>query len=185
MGHKIRISPYAYISGALLLMVVPARWWIGAVLAAFFHELSHLGAIYLTGGRIIGISIGGLGAEMETMPMSRGREVLCALAGPLGSLLLAFGLPFFPEASLCASVQGIYNLLPVYPLDGGRIIRGLLPTPVCAGIEIFAVIMLLGLGIWCCFAADLGIIPMIPGFAVAIRAVKRKIPCKEPRIAVQ
>ena len=185
MGHKIRISPYAYISGVLLLMVVPARWWIGAVLAAFFHELSHLGAIYLTGGQVIGISIGGLGAKMETLPMSRGREVLCALAGPLGSLLVAFGLPFFPEASLCATVQGIYNILPVYPLDGGRILRALFPEAVCAGIEVFTFIMLLGLGIWCCFAADLGILPMIPGFAALIRTVNRKIPCKEPKTAVQ
>jgi stage IV sporulation protein FB len=155
------------------------------VLAALFHEISHFAAIYLTGGKVIGISIGGVGAKMETLPMSRGREVLCALAGPVGSLLLALGLPFLPEMALCALVQGLYNLIPVYPLDGGRILRCLLPSSVCAGIEVFAIILLLGCGIWCCFSFDLGIIPVIPGLAAAMRSVTRKIPCKESRIAVQ
>ena len=185
MGNNFRISPYACIAGALLLMVVPARWCLGAVLAAFFHELSHLGAIYLAGEQVICISIGGLGAKMETLPMSRGREALCALAGPVGSLLLAQGFSFFPEMALCALVQGLYNLIPVYPLDGGRILRCLLPSSVCTGIEVFAIILLMGSGIWCCFSFELGILPMIPGLTAAIRSVTRKIPCKESRIAVQ
>lgn len=185
MGNNFRISPYACIGGALLLMVVPAQWWLGAVLAALFHEISHFAAIYLTGGRVIGISIGVVGAKMEIMPMSRGREALCALAGPVGSLLLALGFSFFPEIALCALVQGLYNLIPVYPLDGGRILRCLLPSSVCAGIEVFAIILLMGSGIWCCFSFELGILPMIPGLTAAICSVKRKIPCKESRIAVQ
>lgn len=185
MGNKIRISPYVCIAGALLLMMVPARWWLGAMLAAFFHELSHLAAICLTGGQVIGISIGGVGAKMEIMPMSRGREALCALAGPVGSLLLALRFSFFPEMALCALVQGLYNLIPVYPLDGGRILRSLLSSSVCAGIEVFAIILLLGCGIWFSSFFELGILPMIPGLTAAMCLVKRKIPCKESRIAVQ
>ena len=83
MEHRILISPYAYISGALLLMLVPVRWWLGAMLAALYHELSHIVAILLTGGQVISISIGCMGAKIEVFPMSRGREALCALAGPL------------------------------------------------------------------------------------------------------
>ena len=122
---------------------------------------------------------------METMAMSRGREALCAAAGPLGSLILAFGLTGYPEASVCAAVHGIYNLLPIYPLDGGRILHSLLPEQVCRGIEVFSVVMLLGLGIWLCAAYSIGILPLIPGFAALIRLLGRKIPCKEPKQAVQ
>lgn len=122
---------------------------------------------------------------METMAMSRGREALCAAAGPLGSLILAFGLNGYPEASVCAAVHGIYNLLPIYPLDGGRILHCLLPEQVCRGIEVFSEVMLLGLGIWLCAAYSMGILPLIPGFAALIRLLERKIPCKEPKQAVQ
>ena len=185
MGRKIEISPLSCIAGAALLMFLPIRWLFGAFLAASVHELAHLAAIRLTGGQVTHISIGLAGAKIETMVMSRGREALCAAAGPLGSLMLAFGLTGYPEASVCAAVHGLYNLLPIYPLDGGRILHCLLPEQVCRGIEVFSVVMLLGLGIWLCEAYSIGILPLIPGFAALIWLLGRKIPCKEPKQAVQ
>ena len=162
-------------------MLLPIRWIFGAFLAASVHELAHLAAIRLTGGQVTHISIGLAGAKIETMTISRGREALCAAVGPLGSLILAFGLKGYPEASVCAAVHGIYNLLPIYPLDGGRILHCLLREQVCQGIEVFTVVMLMGLGIWLCTAYTMGILPLIPGFAVLIRLPGRKIPCKEPK----
>ena len=57
---------------------------------------------------------------MEVSELDAKGECLCALAGPLGSLILAF-LPFSTLA-LCGLVQGLFNLLPIMPLDGGRIL---------------------------------------------------------------
>ena len=185
MGHKIHLSANFCIAAAFALFLVPIRWCAGVFLAALVHELSHIGAIYLLGERILDIRIGILGAIIETQPMKQGREVLCAAFGPLGSLIFAAAFSFFPEAALCALVQGLYNLLPLYPLDGGRILHCLLPEAVCIGIEIFTLIMLLGLGIWLSLAFQLGFLSLIPCFSAAFRVFHRKISCKESNLAVQ
>lgn len=55
--------------------------------------------------------------------MSPGRELLCVLAGPAVSFSLLALARFFPRIAICGLVQGIYNLLPIYPLDGGKALR--------------------------------------------------------------
>ena len=167
------------IAAAFALFIVPIQWCAGAFLAAIVHELSHIAAIYLMGEEIFDIRISMFGSTIETHPVKKGREVVCAAFGPLGSLIFSSVFSFFPEAALCALVQGLYNLLPVYPLDGGRILHCLLPEAVCIGIEIFTLIMLLGLGIWLSAALRLGFLPLIPCFSAAFRVFQRKFSCKE------
>ena len=60
---------------------------------------------------------------MELGCLSPVRELLAAAAGPVGSLSLMLMGRFFPRLALCGLVQGLFNLLPIYPLDGGRILR--------------------------------------------------------------
>ena len=185
MGHKLYISGSFCIAAAFALFLVPIQWCAGAFLAALVHELSHIAAIYLLGERILDIRIAMFGSIIETKPMKQGREVVCAAFGPFGSVIFAAVFSFFPEAALCALVQGLFNLLPVYPLDGGRILHCLLPKAVYIGIEIFTLIMLLGLGIWLSAALRLGILPLIPCFSAVFRVYHRKISCKESNLAVQ
>lgn len=63
---------------------------------------------------------------METLPMSTGRELIAVLAGPAASLLLLSLVRVFPRVAICGLIQGIYNLLPIYPLDGGKALRCLM-----------------------------------------------------------
>ena len=168
-----------------MIVLLPMRWWLGAVFAAFVHELCHFLMIRITGYRIFRIEICSAGARMETMPMTRGREVLCAAAGPLGSLLLCVAASEYPEAAICAAAQGLYNLLPVFPLDGGRILRAIAPEAVRSGVELFTCIMVLGTGLWCTTLLDVGLLPLIPACSVVLQYIRRKFPCKETKHAVQ
>ena len=110
---------------AVLVLTVPLPWLLSAILAAIFHELCHLTALVLTGIPIFGVHIGLRGMSIQTGPMEPGLELLSAAAGPAGSLLLLLFLRQIPRIALCGTIQGIYNLLPVYPLDGGRILRSI------------------------------------------------------------
>jgi Zn-dependent protease/predicted transcriptional regulator len=127
-------------------------WVIGAVVAAAFllsalaHELGHALAarhVGLPGGPVIVYFFGG--AATSRLETTRPRdEVLVAVAGPLVSLIagaaimvlaligeLAANGPLYVigRVALVIGVMNLLlggvNLLPAFPLDGGRIVRGL------------------------------------------------------------
>lgn len=126
--RHIDILPGAdfFIFAALALLVLPLKWLIAAAFAAIFHECSHYLALRLCGVRIFGVNVGMGGAELETEAMSDTQELICALAGPAGSFLLFLMVRLFPELGICGGIQGMYNLLPLFPLDGGRAVRSIL-----------------------------------------------------------
>lgn len=123
---RVSVDPWAVVTGALLLMVVPLPWLGACVTAATFHEICHLAAAHFTGGNIEGIKIGITGAKIFLHFQNRKQETLTALAGPGGSFFLLTFFRIAPEIALCGVVQGLWNLLPLYPLDGGRALRCLL-----------------------------------------------------------
>lgn len=112
----------ACLTGVLLLLVLPLNWLSAAFFAALFHEACHIAVIRILNGKILGVEIGAGGAKISVDRMETHRELLCALAGPVGSFLLIGMYQLFPRLALCASIQGMFNLLPVYPLDGGRVL---------------------------------------------------------------
>ena len=77
------------------------------------------------------LSLTMVGAELSfsyRTPLSYGRDSLVALAGPGANLLLG-GLFFWQGRHLPAVLTlglGVFNLLPILPLDGGRVVYGLL-----------------------------------------------------------
>ena len=123
---KIQVSGGALLFWAALLLILPLQWVAAAFLAAIVHECCHAVAVCILGSSIDGITIGGRGVVMETQPMTGIREFICALAGPLGSLLLLCFAPCLPRTAICGLVHGIYNLIPLFPMDGGRMLRSFL-----------------------------------------------------------
>lgn len=97
--------------------------------AAAAHEAGHWLALRLLGAEIRSLRIGPLGAVLETgaQSLSYGKELAAVLAGPGSNLLWAWALSLLGpgwEAPIGAHlVLGVFNLLPVGPLDGGRAVR--------------------------------------------------------------
>ena len=109
----------------LMMLLFPLRFLVSVLLAAVIHELGHLSAIRLTGGRVRGIWLHIGGARIETDPMEPGQAILCALAGPGAGALTILAWRWFPERAVAGLVQTVFNLIPVYPLDGGQVARNI------------------------------------------------------------
>lgn len=126
----------------------PAYWSMGIVGAAglfisiILHELSHSLVARRFDIPIKGITLfifGGV-AHMEKEPPTARSELLMAIAGPIASLVLAV---FFYMAASIAHAAGlgdtvtgvawylalinfmvaVFNMVPAFPLDGGRVYR--------------------------------------------------------------
>ncbi len=127
----------------------PILHWLMAFIAALFlfasllaHELSHSLVAKRLGLPVSHITLfifGGV-AQMTQEPSNPGVEFKMAVAGPLSSLGLAFifGLIWLLGRSIGLSVfiigpaqylswinalLAVFNLLPGFPLDGGRVLR--------------------------------------------------------------
>ncbi len=118
---------------------------IGLVVSIVVHELAHSVIARRFGMRIHGITLFAFGgaAEMAEEPPTPTAEFWMAIAGPVTSLVVAalfygLGLGFeamaAPEAltaviSYLAGINvilALFNLMPAFPLDGGRVLRAIL-----------------------------------------------------------
>jgi Zn-dependent protease len=119
---------------------------VGFLLAVFgsvlLHELGHALTARRFGvrtRRIVLSPIGGI-AQLEGMPRRPRQELAVALAGPAVNFAIAAALwlvtPAFAGAGLLATFLGsvtvanlglgLFNLVPAFPMDGGRALRALL-----------------------------------------------------------
>ena len=125
-GERFTVSPGFLTLLGLLFYLDQGVGLLGwGLLACVLHELGHIAAVRLLGGRVERLSLTAAGAELALdgeRPLSYGRELAVSLAGPAASLLtawLAASAGLFLLAGLSLG-QGLFNLLPVLPLDGGR-----------------------------------------------------------------
>jgi len=182
----ISVIPECWIAFALSLILIPLPWlaaWLGA---ALFHEVAHCVSLFLCGRQIRGIVIGLNGAKIQTGNLTETETLLCAMAGPLGGLLLVLLADIYPRLAICAFAQSAFNLLPVYPLDGGRVLLGatriIFPERtaryVCTLVKAASLAGVLSLGFLGTFGWNLGMMPLLFSVLLILKMWKIKIPCK-------
>jgi Zn-dependent protease len=147
-GIPIRLHVTLILALPFLALAYSPFMAIGLFVSIVLHELGHSLVALRKGCRvreILLLPIGGA-AQMERMPARPRDELLLAIAGPLVSAALFaalfFGGRYVPLANLIPG-SGLYlnrlqvlglvnagltlfNLLPSFPMDGGRILRALL-----------------------------------------------------------
>ena len=147
-GIDVYLHPTLLFVAAYLVAIGGGPTLLALAVAAFgcvyLHEMGHALMAARYGIRTAHITlypIGGV-AALERMPRSPGPELLIALAGPAVNFAIAAGLwglmvlgsLVFGEVPNRWLVQllsinlglGLFNLLPVFPMDGGRVLRALL-----------------------------------------------------------
>lgn len=107
----------------LMILLLPLRWLFAVFLSALLHELGHYTAVRLLGGEVNNIHLGLSGACIQASGLTPRSELICLIAGPLAGLLPLLAIKILPITALCGIIQSAYNLLPVYPLDGGKILK--------------------------------------------------------------
>lgn len=171
------------------LMLLTAAWLLDrdgvfavCFAAAGLHELGHLAAIRLCGGTVRRITLDLDGGCIRHGALSPRGEAVTALAGPAVNFAAALVCAVLPAALaserlvLFAGANmalGLYNLLPVRPLDGGRFweilggqrLLSMLELPVCVGF--------LNFGLYICLKTRYNGTVMCAGLVLTARVLLR------------
>lgn len=162
-------------------------WIVGAATAimlfvsVLIHELGHsvIAMRYKIAIRNITLFLFGGVAQIASEPPSAAAEFWIAIAGPVTSFILAvlFYLsepvvaaftPLFGLVKYLAYINlalVLFNLIPGFPLDGGRVFRALVwgmtgsmrkATVVAAGVGRFIAFLFIVLGVWQIFVGNIG-----------------------------
>ncbi len=169
---KIKIHPTFIIFGCLLVYFGQGFLFLNYLCVIFLHELAHAFVARKLGYNIKNIKLipFGICLNINSSEIMTEDEIKIALAGPICNLILSlfcFAIWWLFPASynytylFCYAnlITCLFNLLPAFPLDGGRILRGIIrsksnkdiSSKICKIVNIVLCVLLLVLFILSCF----------------------------------
>lgn len=137
-AFRLELSASFLLLCALIIFFSEPGFLPALLIAALFHELGHLLAMLFFGAYPTRLRLGAVGFKIDySGAISPLQEMLTALAGPALGLLFSFSCALLGNFLqwdfflLCAGLGFIlnaFNLLPILPLDGGRLLEFLLSS---------------------------------------------------------
>lgn len=145
---SVHINLRIFLFAVLFYFTKQIEMYAVLMIFALFHEMGHLACGMMLGLRPKSLKIMpfGLSIEFYTIPEDYNqkigksnqlaiKKIMIALAGPMTNFLVV-GLVSMISLPICSEILtsivyanfliGFFNLLPIYPLDGGRIVEGIL-----------------------------------------------------------
>lgn len=100
------------------------------VLSIILHELTHMLIAFFIKAKVTSITIGAMGMGIDVAFLGKqnfSNKILFYMFGPLTNFILAYTFKdSIIEISSINFALGIFNLIPILPLDGGKIVLELL-----------------------------------------------------------
>lgn len=131
----ITVNVQIFIIMVLFILTKQIKIYSVLMLFTLIHELTHMfmGIILKLKPKELRISPFGFSISFETYEKTEKKKILVAISGPLMNILIAIVCCFinmeneWKELLIYSNILiGMFNLLPIYPLDGGRIVKAIL-----------------------------------------------------------
>lgn len=125
MKIKVRFSFLLF--NALIFMFRDAELILVFYIACISHEIGHITALKLVGGKLESVEFSGTGIKICATPCFSLRDgIFVLLSGPAVNLIMSAVLNVLHTGSLLSAfslAEGLFNLLPYSMLDGGAVLN--------------------------------------------------------------
>lgn len=118
---SIKVDLYLIFSVFILIFFRQAEIFLTFYIFAVFHEFAHVLIALLLKIHLEEISFLPVGVNAKfNFNNHKIKEIIVASAGPLFSLVIAYIMPQYKLPNIFIFLT---NIVPIYPLDGGRILK--------------------------------------------------------------